>query len=148
MFTSVPVCLSDLVFLAHNPPLQIKDYRLLVDRIARVLRPGGLIELTEFDFRTYDRHGQVVPVSTEEARLGPPWWARYLAHMRDAVRASGGDTDAANHIQDWVTNCGAFENVAYHDFWSPVIPGDDSRYDESVYAKMLDVIPVSTLVVV
>lgn len=63
--------------------------------------------------------------------------------MRDAVRASGGDTDAANHIEEWVTTCGAFEDVSYRDFWSPVVPGDDDRYEDSVYAKMMDVIPVS-----
>ncbi|KAJ3549831.1 hypothetical protein NMY22_g744 [Coprinellus aureogranulatus] len=119
----------------------IKDYELLIDRIARVLKPGGLIELTEWDFHTYDKHEKRVPVSTADARLGPPWWARYLAHMRDAAQASGGHTDAATYIRDWVTNCGAFENVYYHDFWSPVIPGDDNRYPESVYAKMLDIIP-------
>lgn len=101
-----------------------------------------MVELMEYDFHTYDRHGQRVPVSIEEARLGPPWWARFLGHVRAATSAQGGDTTAATHIQDWVTNCGAFENVSYHDFWPPVVPGDDERYDEIVYARMIDIMTV------
>lgn len=98
--------------------------------------------MTEYDFHTYDQHGKRVPVSIEEAKVGPPWWARFLGHVREATKVLGGDTDAATHIRDWVTNCGAFENVSYHDFWPPVVPGDDGRYDEIVYARMVDIMTV------
>ncbi|RXW19328.1 hypothetical protein EST38_g6524 [Candolleomyces aberdarensis] len=57
----------------------IKDYQLLIEHISRVLRPGGLIELAEFDFAIYDGYQNRVKVSTRDP-IGAPWFATYMAH--------------------------------------------------------------------
>ena len=100
--------------------LQIRDYHRLVDQIARVVRPGGLIDLTEFDFQTYDHNHQLVPI--DRSRYSPPWWARWLSHMRDAIEEKGGDVHAANHIHSWVARNSAFECVVYREHFVSVAP--------------------------
>jgi hypothetical protein len=99
--------------------LQIRDYHRLVDQIARVVRPGGLIDLTEFDFQTYDYKDQIIPV--DRSKYSPPWWAKWLSHMRDAIDEKGGDVHAATHLHSWVTRNSAFEGVVYKEHFLPVV---------------------------
>ncbi|KAF9011053.1 S-adenosyl-L-methionine-dependent methyltransferase [Cyathus striatus] len=104
----------------------IKDYKSLIDHISKVLRPGGMVDVSEFDFYAYDRNYQRIEVGTHE--LGPPWWPRWLAFANAAVRKVGGDTDAATHLYDWISKHPTFEQATYREFWLPVSPwmkGDD-----------------------
>lgn len=121
---------------------QVKDYQLLIERISRILKPGGLIELAEFDFSVYNRFRQRIPVDLDKPPEAP-YWARFMAHLNGAVRRSGGDADAATHLWNWVTTHGAFENVSYRDLWIPTIPGNDEMYGEQVYSMVRDDISVS-----
>jgi hypothetical protein len=122
----------------------VKDYQLLIERISRILKPGALVELAEFDFTIYNRFRQRIKVDLD-APVGPPYWSRFMAHMNRAVKSSGGDTDAASHLWKWVTTHGAFENITYRDVWIPTIPGNDEMYAEHVYSMIRDDISVSTL---
>ncbi|KAF5335503.1 hypothetical protein D9611_012225 [Ephemerocybe angulata] len=116
----------------------IRDYHRLVEHVARVLRPNGLIELQEYDFQTYSRDRMVISANTTDPLGTHPWWATFLAHLREAVIASGGDTTAATNIQDWIQGHEAFENIVYKDVWLPVIPGNCRRYQEDIYTRMKD----------
>ncbi|KAF8963921.1 hypothetical protein BDZ97DRAFT_1939378 [Flammula alnicola] len=98
----------------------IRDYHLLIEQISHVLRPGGLIDVSEFDFHIYDKNHRRIELGTEE--LGPPWWARWMRCMSVAIRNSGGDTDAATHLYEWISNNSLFEDVVYREFWLPVVP--------------------------
>ncbi|TFK41939.1 S-adenosyl-L-methionine-dependent methyltransferase [Crucibulum laeve] len=103
----------------------IKDYAGLIDHISKVLRPGGMIDLSEFDFHAYDQNYQRIELGIHE--IGPPWWPRWLAFANAAARNLGGNVDAATHLYDWVANHPAFEEVIYREFWlpgSPWIKGD------------------------
>jgi hypothetical protein len=100
--------------------LQIRDYHRVVDQIARVVRPGGLIDLTEYDFQAYDHNGQVVPA--DRSTHSPPWWARWLSHLRDAFDEKGGDFNAATHLHSWVASNSAFEGVVYKEHFMPIVP--------------------------
>ncbi|KAJ3535714.1 hypothetical protein NMY22_g6358 [Coprinellus aureogranulatus] len=113
----------------------VRDYQLLIERISRTLRPGGLVELAEFDFTIYDRNRKQLDISLHDP-IGPPYWARYLAHLNAAIRKKQGDVSAANHLWRWLTTHQAFENITYRDVWVPSIPGDDDRYPETVYPVM------------
>ncbi|KAG9222320.1 hypothetical protein CCMSSC00406_0002655 [Pleurotus cornucopiae] len=120
----------------------IKDFPALIHEIARTLKPGGLLELMEFDFHAYDRKFQqiVAPIETVDR----PWWPRWLAFAEMAVNQRGGTPDAANHLERWVRTHGAFEEVTYQDHWIPTAPwsrsepwkhwGDEMR--EDIYAFM------------
>ncbi|KAF9486357.1 S-adenosyl-L-methionine-dependent methyltransferase [Pholiota conissans] len=107
----------------------IKDYHLLVDQISRVLRPGGLIDVSEFDFHLYDKHHRRIELQVNE--YGPPWFGRWITYMHAAVRNIGGDTDAATHLYEWISNNPRFEDVKYREFWLPVVPPPRDKRNET-----------------
>ncbi|KAF8167467.1 S-adenosyl-L-methionine-dependent methyltransferase [Crassisporium funariophilum] len=119
----------------------IKDYNMLVDHISRVLRPGGLIDVAEFDFHMYDKQHRRIELDVNE--IGPPWWARWMSFMQAAIKKSGGDVDAATHLYDWVKDNPAFEDVVYREFWLPVVPplrdtSNDTEFHRKTDQKMKD----------
>jgi len=107
----------------------IRDYNLLVDQIGQVLRPGGLIHVTEFDFYLYDVNHRRMELDVNE--LGPPWWGRWMIHMQKAVIQSGGDVNAATHLHEWILNNPVFEDVVYRDVWLPVVRAYQDTINES-----------------
>jgi len=117
------VIIRDFLF---SKKIQIKDFHNLINHLSRVLRPGGLIILIEWDFHSYDVNHRRIDVGTHE--LKAPWWPRWLAFAKIAIRNSGGSVEAAENIRSWVTNHPAFENPVYQDFWVPTChwsSGDD-----------------------
>ncbi|KIM37774.1 hypothetical protein M413DRAFT_448286 [Hebeloma cylindrosporum] len=98
----------------------IRDYHLLIDQIAQVLRPGGLIDIAETDRYLYDSNRQRFDVDTNE--LGPPWCARWMAFLRAATQDRGAGIDAATHLHRWVSENPNFEDIVSMDYWLPMIP--------------------------
>ncbi|KIL01069.1 hypothetical protein PAXRUDRAFT_821087 [Paxillus rubicundulus Ve08.2h10] len=106
----------------------IREYHDLINHISHVLRPGGLIDVTEFPFyfTGLDKKPIMPPVGTFQ----PPWTALWMSYANRAVRARGGDADASLHLLEWVSNHPAFEDVVYREFWlpcSPWLPGSDPQ---------------------
>ncbi|KAJ3879675.1 hypothetical protein F5051DRAFT_451309 [Lentinula edodes] len=95
----------------------VRDYEGLINQISMILRPGGLIDLMEFDFHVYDENHQVIELET--SKIAEPWWPRWLAFANLAARDRGGNVDAATYIHSWVANHHAFENVTYEEYWVP-----------------------------
>ena len=99
--------------------LQIKDYHRLVDQLAYVVRPGGLIDLCEYDFQTYDIEGNVIEVENSDS---PPSWAKWLFHLRTAFGHQGRDIYAARDLLYWMEHNSAFVDIVYKEFFLPVVP--------------------------
>ncbi|KAJ3936395.1 MAG: hypothetical protein NXY57DRAFT_957277 [Lentinula lateritia] len=95
----------------------VRDYEGLINQISMILRPGGLIDLMEFDFHVYDENHQVIELET--SKIAEPWWPRWLTFANLAARDRGGNVDAATYIHSWVANHHAFENVTYEEYWVP-----------------------------
>jgi len=85
-----------------------------------VLRPGGLVELLEYDFRFYDKHHR--PISPPTTSMEPPWLPRWMNFLSIAIRQRGGSVDAANMLYSWVSEHGAFEDVHYQEIYFPTAP--------------------------
>ncbi|PFH52328.1 hypothetical protein AMATHDRAFT_57399 [Amanita thiersii Skay4041] len=117
---NVPSFRHRFLILGHILLTQIKDYERLIDQISRVLRPGGLIDVMEWDFCTYDANKQ--PVESSIDRFDPPWWSRWLAFAVAAIRNHGGDVDAPLKLETWIRRHPAFEDVVNADFWLPSSP--------------------------
>ncbi|KAJ2923034.1 hypothetical protein H1R20_g14060, partial [Candolleomyces eurysporus] len=98
----------------------VRDYKALINEISHLIIPGGLIDVTEWDFHAYDENYQRIELDVNE--LGPPWWPRFLAFAEEAIRAFGGDGDAATNLYDSVAGTGAFQEVTYRDFWMSSCP--------------------------
>lgn len=122
----------------------IKDYHLLIDHIARVLRPGGLIDVSEFDFHIYDANHRRLDIDIN--KLGPPWMGLWMTHAAKAISKSGGDVNAATQLHQWITDNPMFEDVVYREFWLPAViprretPNDSEhfrRIDKNLYEDVL-----------
>ncbi|KAG6333269.1 hypothetical protein ID866_5821 [Astraeus odoratus] len=104
----------------------IRDYHSLINQVAHVLRPGGLVEITEFPF--YFSDGNKQPVLLPAGAFEPSWTALWMSYANRAIRSRGGDADAALHMHEWIESNPAFEDVVRRDIWMPVSPwlqGDD-----------------------
>lgn len=111
-----------------------------MDQIARVLHPGGLIDVTEYDFQTYDHEGKLIEVDTNN--FVPPFYARWMAHLRDAINYKGGDINAAHGLKAWVKENPAFEAVTERVHFLPVVPPPGSL--GGLEPKMKEIIMVSS----
>ena len=100
--------------------MQIKDYHSLIEQASCILRPRGLIDVMEFDFRVYGYDRKPVVVNT--AVMQAPWLPRWMTFLNMAVRQLGGDIDAANRLDDWIGNHPAFEEKVYREFFIPSAP--------------------------
>jgi len=96
----------------------IKDFPTLIDHISQCLRPGGLMELLEFDFRVYDASWK--PFSP--TAMDGPWFPRWMSYANMAVRQRGGTPDAANMLYSWTLQHQAFEDVVYEEYFIPTAP--------------------------
>lgn len=110
--------------------LKIKDYQSLIDHISQCLRPGGLMELLEFDFRVYDHDFK--PFSLPTGVMEPPWFPRWMSFCNMAVRQRGGSPDAASMLYSWTLQHPDFDDVVYQDYFIPTAPfmsPEDPHYD-------------------
>ncbi|KAI0274910.1 S-adenosyl-L-methionine-dependent methyltransferase [Gloeopeniophorella convolvens] len=98
----------------------IRDYPSLIDHISQCLRPGGLMELVEFDFRVYDKDHK--PFFLPTGVMQPPWFPRWMSFLNMAVRQRGGSPDAANMLHNWTLQHPAFEDVVYEEYFIPTAP--------------------------
>lgn len=102
--------------------------------MAQALRPGGLIDLTEYNFIIHDVHKRPIIVSDEEMyNLNHgPWLPKWMKLAQKAIQHRGGDVDAADHLYMWVTGHGAFGNVVHRQFWYQASPWNRKRDHQSV----------------
>ncbi|KAI0323106.1 hypothetical protein OF83DRAFT_1048220 [Amylostereum chailletii] len=98
----------------------IRDYHTLIDHISETLRPGGLVDIMEFDFRVYDHNHK--PINPAPGSLSPPYFARWMSLLNLAIRQRGGSPDAATMLHPWVSQHHAFEDVVYREYYLPTAP--------------------------
>ncbi|KAI0050631.1 hypothetical protein FA95DRAFT_1603452 [Auriscalpium vulgare] len=98
----------------------IKDYQTLIDHMCQTLRPDGLLDLYEFDFRVYDKDHR--PIFTDTASMNPPWFPRWMNFLNMAVRQRGGSPDAANMLYPWISQRTDVRDVVYREFYIPTAP--------------------------
>ncbi|KZT27548.1 S-adenosyl-L-methionine-dependent methyltransferase [Neolentinus lepideus HHB14362 ss-1] len=108
----------------------IRDYAGLIDHMTRVLRPGGLLELFEFDFRVYDESKK--PYICNLNVLQPPWTPLWMAMAHQAVRRRGGNVDAANLLERWVREHRCLTDVVYREYWIPTNPWLRGNDEEAI----------------
>ncbi|KAG6846091.1 hypothetical protein H0H87_006455 [Tephrocybe sp. NHM501043] len=114
----------------------IKDYANLLDQATKVLRPGGLAIFVEWDFDAYTVDCERIKLSTHEIR--EPWWPRWLAFCKIAIKESGGEVDAADNLREWMSNHPALEDLVYEEFWMPVSAWPEDDFMKRMGATMGD----------
>ena len=101
--------------------------------------------MAEYDFRIYGHDGRVIPV--DRTSYSPPWYGRWLDHLREAIENRGGDVNAANRLHYWISSNRSFVNIVYREFFLPVCPPRDSgrwmpSYWRNIEEDLKDVILV------
>lgn len=120
----------------------------MIDQISNVLKPGGLLDLSEVPFGFWDAQKRPFVVSPD--RLQPPWVAVWVSYVDSAIRARGGEADAAHHLHQWVLEHTAFEDVVVRDIYIPASPWLEGRdaytnFWNEVGATLRDDIKVANL---
>ncbi|KAL4077513.1 S-adenosyl-L-methionine-dependent methyltransferase [Scleroderma citrinum] len=123
----------------------IRDYHTMIDQISHVLRPGGLIDITETPFYLFGPDKQ--PLIYPDGTFAPPWIALWLSYAVKAVKARGGDIDATVRIHEWISSHPTFEDVVVRDIWMPASPflkGDDpgTKFWNEIAATLRDDVKV------
>ncbi|KAI0035129.1 S-adenosyl-L-methionine-dependent methyltransferase [Vararia minispora EC-137] len=110
----------------------IRDYEYLVDHISGALRPGGLVDILEFDFRVYGPDRKPFTIMPNS---NAPYFARWMSLLNMAVRQRGGSPDAANSIHSYVLEHGAYEDVIYREYFIPTAPFMSKRDPNYSYIR-------------
>ncbi|RDX51938.1 hypothetical protein OH76DRAFT_1481027 [Lentinus brumalis] len=107
----------------------IRDYKGLIDNMAQTLRPRGLLQVAEFDFRVYDANKQ--PIMPSRLEEDTPCIARWMNLVNIAVEQRGGEPDAANHLHRWTTEHPDLEDVVCGEYWFQTCPWKQGSDPES-----------------
>ncbi|EJT96958.1 hypothetical protein DACRYDRAFT_25399 [Dacryopinax primogenitus] len=114
----------------------IHDYPLMLSRINTLLRPGGLVELAEWDFRIYDADHRPVPLAPR-GEPGHSWVAEWLWSLREMGVERGGHMDAATFMGEWLRSSGVWEDVGGNDTWIAIsAPTGDNEEEEAYNTRM------------
>lgn len=88
-------------------PKQIHDYPWFVRELTRILRPGGLLILIEFDLCPI-ADGQFAPTPT---RSGIPGWCKLQEETKRCLKMRGVDSSVPERMAEFVDNTGWYESV-------------------------------------
>jgi len=113
----------------------VRDYPGFIEHVGRVLRPGGLMYLAEFDFNMYDEDKNMVHVDTSSP--GPPWVACWIKFFMEAVEKRGGTSQVPSQLFDWVRQRPELEDVTFHQVWLPASPFKKGDDPESVLLRRI-----------
>ncbi|KAG9093497.1 hypothetical protein FRC06_011501, partial [Ceratobasidium sp. 370] len=116
---------QDAVFLNVVFEL-VKDYRALIREVHRILRPGGLIHIRDFDIVVYDPEN----LSQLAGRTNPAVY-RLLDALGDALAQMGLDPQTFEHLGDWLASepngMAGFENIQDMSKMFPLYPPESAK---------------------
>ncbi|KAG6840253.1 hypothetical protein C0991_007910 [Blastosporella zonata] len=92
----------------------ITDYPSLIGEFSRVLKPGGFLQLQEWDF--FVVNGDKERVSGTES-----WFGRWCEALRHGLAFRGAGVDAAEGL-DGMIRAQGFGSVKQQDVWMPIGP--------------------------
>ncbi|KAG8736782.1 hypothetical protein FRC10_008944 [Ceratobasidium sp. 414] len=104
---------------------QVKDYPALIREAHRVLRPGGLIHIRDFDTVLYDPENVSQP-----ARHTNPAGCRTLDTVRNVLAQMGLDPQTFEHLSHWLASepngTAGFENIQDMTKMFPLYPHESA----------------------
>ncbi|KAG6918803.1 hypothetical protein DXG01_011555 [Tephrocybe rancida] len=97
-----------------DAPAGITNYPSLIGEFARVLKPGGFLQLQEWDFFVVDGNKRRI-IGTES------WFGRWCKALRHGLAFRGAGVNAAEGLDDMIRAQG-FGSIQQQDVWMPIGP--------------------------
>ncbi|KAG6895754.1 hypothetical protein C0992_012833 [Termitomyces sp. T32_za158] len=91
----------------------IKDYPALIGEFFRILKPGGFLQLQEWDFFAVDVEKRVIGAES--------YFGQWCSALRHGLAYRGAGVNAANSLNEMVAGKG-FGAVQQRDVWMPIGP--------------------------
>jgi ubiquinone/menaquinone biosynthesis C-methylase UbiE len=106
----------------------IRDYRSFLVELSRVLRPGGMVLLTEIIQQSCDENRNPInpfianPTQPSGSNSQPVLWSSlFLSYLKQAVANKGGTADAPDNLEWWLKEEElGFQEVTVDDVWVPI----------------------------
>lgn len=99
--------------------LGINDYHKLVDQIARVLRPGGMLLIEETDLVICDEHLSLMDAEQIDAP-NHSWHASFMRCVKLAIQKKGGDRPSASLLKTWLGANSSLTTPGHEDCYTPI----------------------------
>ncbi|KAI0797651.1 S-adenosyl-L-methionine-dependent methyltransferase [Abortiporus biennis] len=114
----------------------IRDFPSLLNELADVLRPGGVILLGDGDMQLYDETMRPVPYS-EPGQPNFSYTHRIFFAAYNAMKNRGGSIDSASMSPTWLRAIDKFTDVGWHKVYIPMGPWIYVDERSRVVAEML-----------
>ncbi|KAK7693742.1 hypothetical protein QCA50_003314 [Cerrena zonata] len=99
----------------------IRDFPGLLNELAQVLRPGGVLLLGDGEMQLYDEHRK--PISfAEPGQPGFSWTHRVFFAGYNAMKNRGGNIDSPSMSPTWLRAIDSLTDVGWHKVFIPVGP--------------------------
>ncbi|KAF5381551.1 hypothetical protein D9615_005561 [Tricholomella constricta] len=100
--------------IAMGKSAWIKNYPALIGEVARILRPGGFLQLQEWDFFVVDAEKNMIGTDS--------WFARWCASLRHGLAVRSASVNAAESLDATIRGQGTLESVQQQNVWMPIGP--------------------------
>ena len=97
--------------------LQMRNYPLFLEEIARVLRPGGLVILIENEIKPITEGKVAIEAGP---RGGAPGWHAFWEQYRRCLTGNGIDTTVPTRLPSLLAATGAFDDIVAQEATIPV----------------------------
>ncbi|KAG5642933.1 hypothetical protein DXG03_001850 [Asterophora parasitica] len=92
----------------------IKNYPSLIGEVARILKPGGFLQMQEWDFFVVNVEKNIVGAES--------WFGRWCAALRRGLAFRSASVGAAESLDAMIEAQGPFESVQQQNVWMPIGP--------------------------
>ncbi|KAI0929195.1 hypothetical protein AcW1_006207 [Taiwanofungus camphoratus] len=103
----------------------IRDFPGLLQELAEVLRPGGILLLGDGDMQLYDENTRPMPLS-EQGTPGFSWTHKIFFAAYNAMKSRGGSIDSPSMSPTWLRAIDSLTDVGWYKIFTPMGPW---RYD-------------------
>ncbi|KAH9952099.1 S-adenosyl-L-methionine-dependent methyltransferase [Amylocystis lapponica] len=114
----------------------IRDFPLLLQELARALRPGGVVLLGDGDMQLFDEQQRPLALS-ERGTPGFSWTHKVFFAAYNAMKNRGANIDSPSMSPTWLRSIDSLTDVGWHKVFIPIGPWQYNTERERIIAEMI-----------